>query len=60
MSISKPQKPKFTMKKEDFISFLSSATPEEINNYIQEKGKPRKVFCPLFYNEKKSKEETTK
>lgn len=54
---TKQQKPKFGMKKEDFIDFLASATPEEINNYIQEKGKPRKVFCPLFYHEKHSKEE---
>lgn len=55
---SKHQSPKYGIPKEDFIEFLASATPEEINNYIQEKGKPRKVFYPLIYHPKKSKEET--
>lgn len=52
------QSPKYAIKKEDFINFLASSTPEEINVYIQEKGKPRKVFCPLIYHPNKSKEET--
>lgn len=52
-------KPKFKMNKENFLEFMASSTPEEINNYIQEKGKPRKLFCPIFYftNPNKPKEE---
>lgn len=42
----------YKMKKEDFIEFLSQATPEEINKYILEKGKPRKLIDPLVYFKK--------
>lgn len=57
---NKSVNPKFTMNKHDFLEFLASATPEEINNYIQEKGKPMKLFCPIFYytNPNNPKEET--
>lgn len=51
------QKTKYVMPKEDFITFLASATPDEINQYIQEKGKPRKLFCPLIYCPKTTKED---
>lgn len=35
--------------REDFIDFLASATPEEVNKYITEKGKPRKLIEPFVY-----------
>ena len=44
---SKPKKP--TIDKDNFINFLASATPEEVNRYILEKGKPRKLDSPLYY-----------
>ena len=42
-----PKKP--SISKTDFIDFLASATPEEINQYIMEKGKPRKPICPMIF-----------
>lgn len=54
--MKKPKKSFPTVKKEDFIKFLSSATPEEINKLISEKGKPRKLIEPLvFFNNPQSK-----
>ena len=44
----KKKKPGF--KKDNFIDFLSSMTPEEINNYIKEKGKKAKPVSPLIIN----------
>lgn len=46
-----------TMTRGDFIAFLSSATPEEINKVILERGKPRKIIDPLIYYEKKDKKQ---
>ena len=47
-------KPK--VKKEDFISFLSHMTPEEIGIYINEKGKPPKLIDAFtFFDESKNK-----
>lgn len=46
-STNKTEKP--TIKKKDFIDFLASATPEEVNEYIREKGKPRKPVYPMFF-----------
>lgn len=44
--------------KDDFIYFLSQATPEEVNQLILEKGKPRKLIEPIvFFKSKKIKEE---
>lgn len=43
------KKVKNKMEKEDFISFLASATPEEVNNLIAEKGKPRKLIYPMIF-----------
>ena len=41
------------MVKEDFIKFLATATPEEVNKLILEKGKPRKLIEPIiFFKEK--------
>lgn len=38
-----------SIKKEDFIDFLASATPEDINRMIREKGKPRKLIEPMVF-----------
>lgn len=38
-----------TISKENFLTFLSSATPEDINRLIQEKGKPPKKICPMIF-----------
>lgn len=37
------------IEKEDFIRYLAEATPEELNQLIQEKGKPRRLIHPIFY-----------
>jgi hypothetical protein len=44
--MAKDKKPRIS--KENFIDFLSSATPEEINDLIVNKGKPPKRYTPLF------------
>ena len=50
------KKNKFKMDKDDFIEFLASATPEEVNALIAEKGKPRKLINPIiFFNDKDNK-----
>lgn len=53
----KKEKPKVQkIDKDDFIQFLSSATPEEVNKLILEKGKPRKLIEPMvFFKEKDEK-----
>jgi len=40
---------KDTVSKDDFISFLASSTPEELNKLIETKGKPPKLICPMFF-----------
>jgi len=35
--------------KDNFIAFLSSMTPVEVNKLIEEKGKPPKPICPMFF-----------
>lgn len=46
------------MKKDEFISILMYATPQEINNYIESKGKKGKPFCPVvFHNSHNEMEE---
>lgn len=45
-------KKKPSINKQDFIDFLANATPEEINRYILEKGKPRKTIQPMFFFDK--------
>lgn len=42
-----PKKP--SISKNDFIDFLANATPEEVNRYILEKGKPRKLISPMYF-----------
>lgn len=36
------------VSKEDFIEYLSSATPQELNDLIANKGKPRKPYSPFY------------
>ena len=51
------KEPKIVLSKDSFINFLASATPEEINQYINEKGKPGKLVDPMnMFSEKKKKE----
>ena len=41
------------IEKDDFITFLANASPEEVNKLIIEKGKPRKLIEPMvFFKEK--------
>ena len=49
-----PKKP--SINKNNFIEFLASATPEEVNQYILEKGKPRKPVWPMFFFPKEDQE----
>lgn len=51
MKKNTPKKP--TIDKDNFIDFLANAKPEEINQYIREKGKPRKLIQPMFFFDKK-------
>ena len=52
---NKPECPGIT--RGDFIAFLSSATPEEINNVIAEQGKPAKKIDPLIrYGKRETKQ----
>lgn len=48
----------FKIEKEDFIEFLASSTPEEINEYIREKGKPCKLVDPMVYFKSKDDKAT--
>ena len=41
------------IEKDNFIDFLSSASPDEVNKLILEKGKPRKLIEPMIFFEKK-------
>lgn len=45
---------KMTICKENFIEFLASATPEEVNQMILEKGKPRKMIEPMIFFSRKN------
>lgn len=50
------KKEKNSIEKENFLDFLASATPEEVNNMILEKGKPRKLIEPfIFFKNRDSK-----
>lgn len=44
-----------SIKKEDFIDFLISATPEDINKMILEKGKPPKPIEPMIFFKREDK-----
>ena len=43
------KKNKFKIDRDDFIEFLASASPEEVNALITEKGKPRKLVNPIIF-----------
>lgn len=38
-----------SIDKQNFIDFLASATPKELNKYIEEKGKPPKLWSPVYF-----------
>lgn len=42
-------KSKNKIDKENFIEFLASATPTELNQLIKEKGKPLKTWSPIYF-----------
>lgn len=48
-------KPK--IDKDSFINFLANATPEEINKYIIEKGKPRKIVSAMYFYPREGEEQ---
>lgn len=48
--MAKEKKP--SISKENFIDFLSSATPQDINELIVTRGKPPKRYSPLFFFKK--------
>lgn len=37
------------VSKKNFIDFLASMTPVEINKFIEEKGKPKRMVDPMFF-----------
>ena len=37
------------LDKENFIEFLASATPEELNRLILQEGKPPKPTTPIYF-----------
>ena len=57
--MSKQNKPRIS--KENFIDFLSSASPQELNDLIISQGKPPKSYTPIFFykkpEDKKQKQE---
>lgn len=46
------------IQRDEFIQFLASCTPEDINNLIAEKGKPPKLIEPIIFF--KDKEDSSK
>lgn len=45
-----------SIPKQDFIEFLANAKPDEINDYIRDKGKPRKLCEPMYFFPKEGEE----
>jgi hypothetical protein len=44
------------MNKEDFIEFISSVGPKELNDFIAQRGKPAKLMVPIiFFNDNQAK-----
>ena len=39
------------MNKNDFISILASMTPEEINEMLKNKSKPKKLIEPIKFED---------
>lgn len=54
------KKDKPTVPKEDFIDFLCRATPQEINELILNRGKPRRPYCPFYFFRNKEKSTDSK
>lgn len=50
----------FTIEKDNFIEFLASASPEEVNQYILEKGKPPKLIEPMIFFDKSKEMKSNK
>lgn len=48
----KSKNSKVSLPKDDFIDYLSSLTPEEINEYIKQKGKKAKLVSPFIVERK--------
>lgn len=46
---------KFKINKDNFIQFLANSSPEEINEFIKEKGKPMKIIEPIVFFDKEDK-----
>lgn len=43
------------ISRDNFIDFLATSSPEEINEFIKREGKPRKPIIPIvFFNDLKS------
>ena len=40
---------KDSISKDNFIDFLVSRSPGDINKMIEDKGKPPKRICPMFF-----------
>lgn len=49
------KKGKFSIKKENFIEFLANSSPEEVNRYIAEKGKPPRLIEPVIFYKRDEK-----
>lgn len=37
------------ISKDNFINFLATSSPEEINEFIQREGKPKKPIIPIIF-----------
>lgn len=49
MTNKKVKNNKPSISKDDFIKFLATSSPEEVTNYIVNKGKPPKLICPMIF-----------
>ena len=49
MADKKVKNTKPSLSKDDFIKFLATSSPEEITNYIVNKGKPPNLICPMIF-----------
>lgn len=52
MGLNKETKNKLPpLEKEDFIKFIASSTPNDINEFIHRYGKKPKLMVPIIYFE---------
>ena len=49
MADKKVKNTKVSLNKDDFIKFLATSSPEEVTNYIVNKGKPPKLISPMIF-----------